>query len=162
MFRIFRRPRPAPPGPEAAYVERLAAQLAEQLERWQGHADSYAKQATAAERYRDSVLRDRAHLLAWISALHPATTVITPAAEGDDAGWHVLYLTAGGWQMSWHIAPAEVPLFAHVERVEPTDPRAQWDGHGDTQKHQRIRQHVRLLALEDGALTPVTPEQRSA
>ncbi|MGD6761379.1 hypothetical protein ACOKM5_20810 [Streptomyces sp. BH097] len=164
MFRIFRRPRPAPLVPEAAYVERLAAQLTERLERWQQHADSYAKQAASAGRERDIAYRERTELLAWLAALHPAAAVITPAADIDAEGahWHLLYLTAGGWQMRWPVAPVDVPLFSHVTFVEPSDPRAQWDGHGTAQKYQRIRQHVRLLVLEDGALTPVRPEARSA
>ncbi|MEV5606986.1 hypothetical protein [Streptomyces sp. NPDC052225] len=163
MFRIFRRARQAQHDPE--YVARLARELSERLERensWKRHADSFATQAATAERERASVYRERNHILAWIAALHPATAVIAPATDPDAEGWHWLYVNAGGWQMRWHISPQDLPLFQHVEYVEPSDPRAQWDGHGAEQKYQRMRQHVRLLALEDGAPTPVTEEARSA
>ncbi|MGI5196545.1 hypothetical protein ACQEVY_23335 [Streptomyces sp. CA-288835] len=142
--------------------------------RWKRYADSCEQdreRAVAALanriRERDAAYRERAHLLAWLAALHPASAVITPASDVDDEdGWQLLYLVAGGWQMSWHIAPDDAHLFKHVTAVEPTDPRAQWNGHGTDEKYLRIRQHTRLLALgavlEDGPSTPVTGEQRSA
>lgn len=145
--------------------------------RWKRHADTYAEERDTAvkafnskvqeaedrTKERDGAYRERAHLLAWLAALHPSSAVITPASDVDgEDGWHLLYLVAGGWQMSWHIAPQDVPLFRDVELVEPTDTRAQWDGHGTEQKYQRIRQHTRLLALEDGSSTPASDEQRSA
>ncbi|MGW7085044.1 hypothetical protein ACWGH2_16350 [Streptomyces sp. NPDC054871] len=163
MFRFLRRLRPPQQDPQ--YIARLARELADRQERearWKRHADSFARQATNAEQDRDGIERERAHLLAWLAALHPATTVITPATDVDAEGWHYLYITAGGWQMGWPIAPAYLPLFQRVRYVKPSDPRAQWDGHGSDQRYQRMRQHVRLLALEDGAMTPVTPEVHSA
>lgn len=90
---------------------------------------------------------ERAHLVAWLAALHPS--VIAPAPDAGD-GWHLLYLRAGGWQMSWHIAPADLPLFDHVEHVDPGDARAQWDGHSSAQKYLRIRTHTAVLCLPDG------------
>ena len=142
--------------------------------RWKRHADSYdserglAVQAFEAKieevetltKERDGAYRERAQLLAWITALHPATTVITASPDVDEDGWQLLYLVAGGWQMSWHIHPRDADLFKHVTVVDVTDPRAQWDGHGTAQKYERMRGHVRLLALDglaaDGALTGVT------
>ncbi|MGW3442210.1 hypothetical protein [Streptomyces sp. NPDC001076] len=121
-------------------AEDLAA-AREDAERWKGHADSY-------ERERDHAYRERAQLLAWLAALHPATTVITDSPDVDEDGWQLLYLVAGGWQMSWHIAPEDGELFRHVTKVDVTDPRAQWDGHGSEQKYERIRNHTRLLALD--------------
>ncbi|MEE4598254.1 hypothetical protein V2J94_41535 [Streptomyces sp. DSM 41524] len=102
-----------------------------------------------AEAERDAAYRERAHLLAWISALHPANAVITPAADIDEPGWQLLFLLVGGWQMSWHIHPRDAELFAHVEQVEPTDPRAQWDGHSTDAKYQRIQEHTRRLSQAD-------------
>ncbi|MET8765504.1 hypothetical protein [Streptomyces sp. NPDC004658] len=137
----------------------LTAALSETA-RWKRHADSY-------ERERDGAYRERAQLLAWLAALHPATAVITPAADIDgEDGWQLLYLVAGGWQMSWHIHPRDADLFRHVTAVEPSDPRAQWDGHSTEQKYERIRGHVRLLAQEslagDGSSSGVTAEARAA
>ncbi|MCG7203994.1 hypothetical protein [Streptomyces arenae] len=122
----------------------------EDAERWKGHADSY-------ERERDEALRAQALHLAWIAALHPATAVITPAHDGE--GSQDLYIVAGAWQMHWSIPAEHADLFRHVTAVDVTDERAQWDGHGSEQRDERIRNHVRLLALEelsvDGLVTGV-------
>ncbi|MER8030659.1 hypothetical protein ABTZ78_17070 [Streptomyces bauhiniae] len=86
-------------------------------------------------------------MLAWLAALHPSVAVLTPAVDiEDEPGWHLLYFTAGGWQLSWHIHPRDRPLFKHVAVVAPSDPRAQWDGHTTPEKYTRITEHVRLLA----------------
>ncbi|MEU1141816.1 hypothetical protein ABZ392_33910 [Streptomyces sp. NPDC005885] len=159
--------------PAGAFVSgmRQAEELAtarEEAARWKQHADDFAHEAEDREKERDGAYRERAQLLAWIAALHPATTVITQSPDVDEDGWQLLYLVAGGWQMSWHIHPRDADLFRHVTVVDVTDARAQWDGHGTVQKYERIHNHVRLLALDvlgaDGALTGVTttPEVRSA
>jgi hypothetical protein len=89
---------------------------------------------------RNGAYRERAHLLAWLAALHGPNAVLAPAPDIDDEdGWHLLFLTVAGRQLSWHIAPHDVELFNHVERVNFTDPRAQWDGHTTDEKYQRIR-----------------------
>ncbi|MFF5670288.1 hypothetical protein ACFY8S_09145 [Streptomyces hygroscopicus] len=142
--------------------EQLAAELANQQRRAEQAEDllrvahdtsnraeaerAYAVQrAERAEAERDQAYRERAHLLAWIAALHPANAVITPADDIEEPGWQLLYLLVGGWQMSWHIAPRDAELFAHVEHVDPTDPRAQWDGHSTNEKYERIREHTAQL-----------------
>lgn len=142
--------------------------------RWKGHADSFAKDLREAlgdlvdcSHDLDGAYRERAQLLSWITALHPATSVITQSPDVDEDGWQLLYLVAGGWQMSWHIHPRDAELFRHVTVVDVTDVRAQWDGHGTEQKYERIHNHVRLLALDelgsaDGSMTGVTAEVRSA
>ncbi len=128
--------------------------------------DQYRDELKRAEKDRDGAYRERAQLLAWLAALHPSTTVITQSPDVDQDGWQLLYLVAAGWQMSWHIHPRDADLFGHVTVVDVTDPRAQWDGHGSEQKYERMRGHVRLLALDglgaDGALTGVTTEMRTA
>ncbi|MFD8027847.1 hypothetical protein ACFV3F_03655 [Streptomyces sp. NPDC059717] len=148
--RLFRRPAPTPDHEAglqflSEFTLRMAGDLQQAQQeavRWKRHADDFAHE-------RDGAYRERAHLLAWLAALHPATTVITPARDvKDEDGWHLLYIVAGGWQMSWHISPRDLPLFRHVELVDPADPQAEWDGHGTEQKYERMRQHVRLLALE--------------
>jgi hypothetical protein len=134
----------------------------DETERWQRHANSYdqdrerAVEALAgAHRDAYALHAEMAHLLAWLSALHPASAVLTPASDEDPGGTQVLYIEAGGWQMSWPIGRELAPLFRHVPVVDRTDPRAQWDGHGAEQKCQRIRHHVRLLALADAPVTGV-------
>ncbi|MFF5589701.1 hypothetical protein [Streptomyces hygroscopicus] len=104
-----------------------------------------ALEGAPAEAERDAAYRERAHLLAWLAALHPANAVITSADDIEEPGWQLLYLLVGGWQMSWHIAPRDAELFAHVEHVDPTDPRAQWDGHSTNEKYERIREHTAQL-----------------
>ncbi|AMW11641.1 hypothetical protein A4E84_20370 [Streptomyces qaidamensis] len=137
----------------------------EEAARWRRHADSYDQErARAVEALADAhrntyaAHAESAHLLAWLAALHPASAVMTPASDEDPGGPQVLYLVAGGWQMSWTVGRELVPLFGHVPVVDRTDSRAQWDGHGTEQKYQRIRQHVRLLALADAPVTGVMTE----
>lgn len=102
----------------------------------QPHLDAATARAVQAELGRDGAYRERAYLTAWLATIHPA--VITPAPDVDSEGWQILYLTAGGRQLSWHIAPADAELYTHVEHVSPDDPRAQWDGHTTEQKYQAI------------------------
>lgn len=100
---------------------------------------------TRAESERDGAYRERAQLLAWLAALHPA--VRAPAPDVDEPGWQILYLRpAAGGQMSWHIAPRDLELFEHVEQVPVDDERAQWDGHTTEAKYQRIAELTTFLA----------------
>ncbi|MBK3563197.1 MULTISPECIES: hypothetical protein [unclassified Streptomyces] len=178
LARLFRRPTPVttPHTVEGERVLRLTQDLTAALSevaQWKQHADSYDQERERAvealaerTRERDGAYGERAQLLAWITALHPATSVITQSPDVDEDGWQLLYLVAGGWQMSWHIHPRDADLFRHVTVVDVTDPQAQWDGHGTVQKYERIHNHVRLLALDelgaDGSSTVVTAEVRSA
>lgn len=121
----------------------------EEAARWKRYADGYAREWDHAE-------RQCAQLLAWLAALHPSSAVLAPSHTPEGA--LDLYLVAGGWQLSWPIAARDADLFRHVTVVDVTDPRAQWDGHGSEQRGERLRNHVRLLALEgiaDGLVTPV-------
>lgn len=74
------------------------------MTRWQQHADAYEQQCESLE-------RERAHLLAWLAVLHPATSVLAGCSTGGD-GRHVLHLVAGGRQMSWLVAPRDIPCSA--------------------------------------------------
>jgi hypothetical protein len=92
----------------------------------------------------DAVYRERAHLVAYMAAINPAVLVEdTP----DAPGWSIVYIVAGGHQMSWHIAHRDLDLFKHVPRVPAGDPRAQWDGHTTDQKYVRLRSHTRLTHM---------------
>ena len=97
----------------------------------------------------DAAYRERAHLVAWLAALH--TSVIAPAPDVDEPGWQILYLYSAkwGWQMTWHIHPRDAELFKDVEHVAPDDPRAQWDGHSTEQKYNRMRTHVRVVHMNN-------------
>lgn len=100
-----------------------------------------------AEQERDGAYRERAQLVAWLAAMHEA--VIAPAPDVDEPGWQIVYLYAGGWQMSWHIHPDDAHLFLRVEQVPAEHPRAQWDGHSTEQKYNRIRNHTRVLHINE-------------
>lgn len=124
---------------------RLQHELAvsrQRLARWQQHADSY-------ERHLGRAQRERAHLLAWLAALHPASAVLTPLTgpgQGHD-GAHRLCLVAGGWHLSWRIAPGDLALFAHVPPGAETAPHPASDG-DDPAQDAVIRRHTQLLACE--------------
>lgn len=101
------------------------------------------------EEQLDAAYRERAHLIAWLAALHPA--VRAPAPDVDDPGWQILYLYSSkhGWQMSWHIHPRDADLFTDVEQVPDDDPRAQWDGHTTDAKYRRMRTHVHVVHMNN-------------
>lgn len=106
------------------------------------------------ERERDGVYRERAHLVALLAVMTEGA-VITPALDLDEPGWWIAYLTIGGRQCSWHIAPRDAGLFKDVVRVEPTDPRAQWDGHTTDEKYAAITAYTKQLTKEQPV--PTTP-----
>ncbi|MEU3793413.1 hypothetical protein AB0F07_27000 [Streptomyces fructofermentans] len=112
--------------------------------RWQRHADAYARD-------REHMARERAHLLAWLAALHPSSAVVSqaPAPDGTAGGWHVLTLVAGGRPLSWTLAPREVPLFQHVRWARDPDTRAWRDLEEIEAQYAHIHRHTRMLALED-------------
>ncbi|MEU9588032.1 hypothetical protein ACIG5C_23150 [Streptomyces werraensis] len=109
------------------------------LARWQQHADAYERRLGDAE-------RERAHLLSWLAALHPASAVLTPLTGPEHEGTHRLCLIAGGWHLSWHIPAADLALFAHVPfRTESADAHPVPDA---VDQGALIRRHVRLLTME--------------
>lgn len=102
-----------------------------------------AASATRLIRERDGAYRERAQLLALLAVHHPA--VLAPAPDVDEDGWLILYMRIGGKVATWHIAPGDLELFDHVERVSAGDPRAWWDGHTTEEKYARIQHHVRVI-----------------
>lgn len=103
----------------------------------------------AALDQRDGAYRERAQLVALLAAIY--TTVIAPAPDIDEPGWHIAYLYISGLQASWHIAPSDIELFAHVKRVEADDPLAKWDGHTTAKKYGRIASLTAELAQRCGS-----------
>lgn len=108
-----------------------------------------SRAAADATVQRDGAYRERAQLLAWLAAMHPA--VLAPAPNVDDEGWHILYLTFGGHQGTWHISPRDLDLLGHVPVGPADDPRAQWDGHTTDQKYWRVRRHIEAIAATPAA-----------
>lgn len=144
LRRLVRPRRSGPAGrpPEPVDRLRLEHELAVsrlRLARWQQYADAYERRLGDAE-------RERAHLLAWLAALHPASAVLTPLTGPDQEGAHRLCLVAGGWHLSWRIPPGDLALFAHVPfRAESAAAHPVPDLHD---QGVLIRRHVRLLAME--------------
>lgn len=93
-----------------------------------------------AEQTRDDLYGERAHLIALLTIRYPA--VITLASDVDEPGWQIVYLSVNGRQASWHIAPRDAHLFAHLDHVGTDDIRAQWDGHTTAEKYHRIRRAI--------------------
>lgn len=101
---LLRTPAAAPDTADrwADLLQRLGNDLSTsraQTARWKRHADAYARE-------RDVVARERAYLLSWLAALHPASAVVSQAPTPDSTagGWHVLSLVAGGGRSPgpWH------------------------------------------------------------
>lgn len=94
--------------------------------------------AARAEAERDGAYRERAHLVAHLASLYPSQIAYS---DPDAHDWPVVTIETPTGQMSWHIAPTDVELFAHVERqnglVLP------WDGHTTEQKYERLQQLTR-------------------
>jgi hypothetical protein len=87
-----------------------------------------------------AVYRERAHLVAHLAAVYPSVMGIDPA-EPD---WPVVYIETTAGQLSWHIAPDDLPLFAHVE----WSVSAVWDGHTTQQKYARLDVLTRTTAAQ--------------
>ncbi|WP_328721763.1 hypothetical protein OHT52_21230 [Streptomyces sp. NBC_00247] len=81
-----------------------------------------------------AVYRERAHLVAYLAALHPSRIGHTDPAAPEYA---VVTVETSAGQMTWHIAPRDMDLFAHVRATASTDPV--WDGHTTEQKYARLR-----------------------
>ncbi|MFE3036670.1 hypothetical protein ACFXKY_34070 [Streptomyces canus] len=137
--------RPPATGSRADPSHRLALDLEgcrQDLARWRRNADSYARELSRLS-------RERAHLLAWLAALHPASAVVVPSAG---AGPHLLRLTAGERQLCWRLPSAELPLFTHVPYAEHPSAPVPGDGHEPVDQGAHIRHHTRLLAIEGAFL----------
>lgn len=78
--------------------------------------------------------RERAHLVAFLTALYPASIGHIDSTTPD---WPVVTVQTPAGQMSWHIAPEDADLFAHLD---PKDPCFAWDGHSTDEKYARLRQ----------------------
>lgn len=121
---------------------RLEHELAvsrQRLARWQQHADSYERQAVRTH-------RERAHLLAWLAALHPASAVLSPL---DAEGTQRLCLVAGGWHLSWRVPPGDLALFTHVpSHPEHSAAHDATDLDNGPDQGALIRRHTWLLSCE--------------
>ncbi|MFC9874829.1 hypothetical protein [Nocardia salmonicida] len=121
-------------------------------------------QLIRAQHERDKAYRDRAEILAVLARLFPAYLVHD--ADPNAPEWAVLFITTEVGQLSWHIAPADTPLFhpdLHLSAADPWAPK--WDGHTDTEKSARLRNLAdwvsdRDLAAEIRSLAGVYAEKQ--
>lgn len=96
--------------------------------------NDWVMRTVRAERERDNAYRERARLVAHLASLHPSHIGPTDPAMPD---WPVVIIETPAGQMSWHIAPRDVSLFAHVRPSSAVD-RA-WDGHSSEEKYERLQ-----------------------
>lgn len=93
----------------------------------------------------NAAYRERAHLTALLASQYPSHIGHTDPASPN---WAVLTVELPTGQACWHIAPADMDLFAHVQ---PTPRYARgWDGHSTEEKYRRIDQLVADLHPEAG------------
>ncbi|MFE3578742.1 hypothetical protein [Streptomyces vinaceus] len=87
---------------------------------------------------RDGAYRERARLVAHLASLYPSHIGHTDPAAPD---WAVITIEAPTGQMCWHIAPADLPLFDHVQTTYPGwGNQYIWDGHTTEQKYERLHE----------------------
>lgn len=96
----------------------------------------------AGEAAQRVLYRERAVLVAWLSTRYPCAYNFSDPESPD---WPVVFVETMEGQVSWHVAPADMGLFAHVRR----DDTVVWDGHSTEEKYARIE---RLIARIAGSL----------
>ncbi|MGV9638022.1 hypothetical protein ACWDO0_27930 [Nocardia rhamnosiphila] len=104
--------------------------------------------AVRAAAATEAVYRERAHLTALVARLlaqipDAEPVVIAYNSSCPPTDWPAIYIELpGAGQISYHINPADLPVFGHVATVAPHDRRARWDGTGKATTHHRIRRYV--------------------
>lgn len=95
------------------------------------------------------VYRERAQFAAFLAHMFRHTSAMSRNDE-NWPGWWVLYVHTIEGQLSWHIHPDDMDLFAGIRKAAPEDPWAQWDEHSTEEKYARLgRLAGRLLTRED-------------
>jgi hypothetical protein len=85
----------------------------------------------------DSVYRERAHLVAYLAALHPSALV--RGADPAEPDWPVLFVDLPTGQACWHISPDDMDLFKHVPTWDAGSISDRiWDGHTTDEKYARL------------------------
>lgn len=99
-----------------------------------------------AEVFNDALnaaYRERAQLVALLAALYPSHIGYNDPNEPE---WAVVTIEVATGQLTWHVAPDDMPLFSHVQRT--TRICRGWDGHTTEEKYERIRGLI--AEIEDG------------
>ncbi len=106
------------------------------------HAEA-ERELLRAEAERDKAYRERAALVAYLAACYPAEVWTDPAG----GGWDVVAVETPAGQMSWHIAQADMSLFAHVTLRSEED---RYDGHTTEAKYERLAELTDRIARAGG------------
>lgn len=100
-------------------------------------AEFIVAQAAEAEQLQaalDGVYSERAHVVAALSKLFPASLEEHDGEDWDDDWRTVCFIDLPSGQVSWHIARTDLPLFAHL----PKGAGRIWDGHDTPTKYARL------------------------
>lgn len=81
------------------------------------------------------IYRERAFLIAHLAALYPSTLV--HSADPDAPDWPVIFVDTPRGQLSWHLSPDDLDLFAHVPVLKGHQ-APKWDGHTTAEKYRRL------------------------
>ncbi|MFI1386658.1 hypothetical protein [Embleya sp. NPDC020886] len=82
------------------------------------------------------VYRERAELVAELAARWPAV-LVNPAP--DLPAYAIVHIHTAAGSITRHIHRDDLDLLAHVRRVGPGHPLAQWDGHTSAEGYARLR-----------------------
>lgn len=104
--------------------------------------------------------RERAHLLALLAGVLDPSMSHIGETDTEAEGWPVLTFETLAGQWSWHIAPDDVALFAHVRPTTAAD-RA-WDGHTTAEKYARVDRLSRAMGAGQAAVVAVLNETRGS
>lgn len=110
----------------------------EELQCGEGPDARYCPKFWEVSAERDKAYGERAALVAYLSATYPSV-MLTDSAEPD---WPIVFVSTPSGQMSWHVAKADLGLFAHV----PATTNPTWDGHTTEQKYERLAELTRTVA----------------
>jgi hypothetical protein len=103
-----------------------------------------------------NVYRERAHLLALLAAMLGPAVAHIGNADPQEPDWPVLTFETPTGQWSWHVAPGDVGLFAHVRATTPED--RPWDGHSTDAKYGRVDRLARALGVGHAAVMAALDE----
>lgn len=83
--------------------------------------------------------RERNALVAALIRVGGYRTWVISAPDAD--GWHIVYVETPMGQMSWHVHPTDIRLFADVDGAPLFSSRRdddEWDGHTTDEKYERL------------------------
>lgn len=129
-------------GSHAARAERLpfVAQPAEADLDPESGTITYAGERYVREAQLEDVYRERAHLVALLAGILPSHMEYSDPGAPD---WPVVIIEGPYGQLSWHVSPRDLDLFAGVRPTTEGD--RPWDGHTTGEKYGRVREMIANL-----------------